>query len=253
MTFKLYILYNSDVGCFCGGTFAAFFLAISDGLCYGEAMKKRIAVIVLLLLCLTLCACGRSEARPIDTGDTNEYLVDVLPVTPEPTVQIYTHFETVAITNENWSTYFEIREIPLYMLNPNGGILEAEQNYCVALREAYLPMLRASDSYQVDFTVDFDVYVNTLDIDLSDYSFSHTADTLFAVRAEHSCVFNQRALHSSDANASYDRFLINGSPNYQNAFFTGSARYTDGVWAGFYVDPSTLQVVSANGTLELGY
>ena len=216
-------------------------------------MKNRFVVLVLLLLSLSLFGCGKAKGQPIDSGDANEYTVDVLPVTPEPTVQVYTHFETVTITDENWSTYFEIREIPLYMLNPNGGILEAEQNYCVALRDVYLPMLRSSDSYQVDFTVDFDVYVNTLDIDLSTYRFSHTADMLFAVRAEHSCVFNQRALHSSDANASYDRFLINGAPSYQNAFFTGSANYTDGVWAGFYVDLSTLQVVSASGTLELGY
>ncbi len=215
-------------------------------------MKKQIAVILLLLLSLCFCACGK-KSQPIDTGDTNEYQVDILPVTPEPTVQTFTHFESIPIDAENWSTYFEIREIPLYMLNPNGGILEAEQNYCVALREAYLPMLRSSDSYQVDFTVAFDVYVNTLDIDLSSYRFQHTDDRLFALRAEHSCVFNQRALHSSDANASYDRFLNEGVPYYQNAFFTGSATYTDGVWAGFYVDPSTLQVLSASGTLELGY
>ncbi len=112
--------------------------------------------------------------------------------------------------------------------------------------------MRTSGAYQVEFTVGFDVYVDTLDIDLDNRSFSHTDDLLFALRAEHTCTFTAQALPKSASGGTYADYLADLAPQYRNAFFSGSAHYTDGVWAGFYVDLATVELLSAEGTLELG-
>lgn len=217
-------------------------------------MKKLLSLLLLVSLCLTLCACGRRGTPPAETGETSEYPLpaEAIPqVAQEPSD--YRHYDTIEITPENWATYFEICEIPLFILNPNGGIREMVQNYCVALREELAHRMRTMGAYEVDFTIDFDVYVDTLDIDLEAHSYAHTSDMLYALRAEHTCAFTAKALPKSAAGGTYSDYLVNLAPAYRNAFFSGSARYTDGVWAGFYVDLSTVTVVSAQGTLELGY
>ena len=96
-------------------------------------------------------------------------------------------------------------------------------------------------------------YVDTLDIDLDARTYAHTSDMLYALRAEHNCAFTAKALPKNAAGGTYSDYLVNLAPAYRNAFFSGSAHYTDGVWAGFYVDLSTIEVVSAEGTLELLY
>ena len=217
-------------------------------------MKKWIALLLLLSLCLSLCGCGKKKEPPAETGQTSEYAVPteyIPPVTQE--LPVYTRFDSIEITLDNWDTYFEITEVPLFILNPNGGIREMVQNYCVTLREEFSHRLRTTGSYGVDFTIGFDVYVDTLDIDLDNKTFTHTADMLYALRAEHNCRFTASALPKSAAGGTYADYLLNLAPAYFNAFFSGSAHYTDGVWAGFYVDLSTVTVVSAAGTLELGY
>lgn len=215
-------------------------------------MKKQIAFLLLLVCCLALCACGKKKEPPAETGSTTEYAVPTEYVPPVTEAPVYSRFESIEITMDNWNTYFEITEVPLFILNPNGGIREMVQNYCITLREEFSHRLRPIGDYGVDFTVGFDVYVDTLDIDLDNKTFSHTDDLLYALRAEHKCRFTARALPRNAAGGNYADYLLNLAPAYENAFFSGSAHYTDGVWAGFYVDLSTIEVLSAQGTLELG-
>ena len=237
-----------------GGAFPPLFVAFGRSLCYRGTMKKIVSLLLFASLCLSLCACGRKETLPAGTGQTSEYplptetISDAVQETP-----VYTHYDSIEITRDNWNTYFEICEIPLFILNPNGGIREMVQNYCVALREEFAHRMRTIGAYQVDFTIGFDVYVETLDIDLDAHSYAHTSDMLYALRAEHNCAFTARALPKSAAGGTYADYLTNLAPAYRNAFFSGSAHYTDGVWAGFYVDLNTVEVVSVQGTLELLY
>lgn len=214
-------------------------------------MKRMMCVLLALALCLTLCGCGRRKAAPADPGPTVQENTELS--APEPTLPPFTTTTQVEITLDNWASYFEICEIPLYMLNPNGGVLEVEQNYCVCLRDEFAHRLQPLGASRVDFEIGFDVYVNTLDYDAENNLFLHTNDLLYAVWADHSCVFTSSALPKTAYGSNYGAFLKNYAPSYQNAFFTGSAHYTDGVWAGFYVDLNTIQVLSASGTLELGY
>lgn len=216
-------------------------------------MKRWITLLLVLSLCLAFCACGKQNQPPAETGPTIEYAVPTEYVPAVTEAPIYSRFESIEITMDNWDTYFEISEVPLFILNPNGGIREMVQNYCVTLREEFSHRLRPIGSYGVDFTIGFDIYVDTLDIDLDNKTFRHTDDLLYALRAEHECRFTSSALPKSAAGGTYADYLINLAPAYRNAFFSGSAHYTDGVWAGFYVDLSTVQLLSAQGTLELGY
>ena len=216
-------------------------------------MKKLISLLLLAACCLALCACGKKSEPPAETGPAVEYAIPTESIqTPAQEAYVYSRYDSIEITLDNWSTYFEITEVPLFILNPNGGIREAVQNYCVTLREEFSHRLRPIGSYGVDFTIDFDVYIDTLDIDLDARTYAHTDDLLYALRAEHSCRFSSSALPKNAAGGTYTDYLLNLAPAYQNAFFSGSAHYTDGVWAGFYVDLSTVEVVSAQGTLELG-
>ena len=217
-------------------------------------MKKLLSLLLLVSLCLALCACGRDRTPPAEAGGTSEYpLPTEAPSQAAQEAPVYGHYDSIAITRENWDTYFEICEVPLFILNPNGGIREMVQNYCVALREEFAHRMRTIGAYEVAFTIDFDVYVDTLDIDLDARTYAHTSDMLYALRAEHNCAFTAKALPKNAAGGTYSEYLVNLAPAYRNAFFSGSAHYTDGVWAGFYVDLSTIEVVSAEGTLELLY
>ena len=215
-------------------------------------MKKLLSFFLLLCLALSLCACARRQPAAQKADQTAATPIPTESIV-EPTPVVYANFDSIEITLDNWSNYFEISEVPLFILNPNGGIRELVQNYCVTLREEFAHRLRTEGSYTVDFEIAFDVYVDTLDIDLDNHSFRHTDDLLYALRADHTCAFTARALPKSAAGGTYADYLLNLAPIYRNAFFSGSAHYTDGVWAGFYVDLSTVTVLSAQGTLELGY
>ena len=237
-----------------GGAFPPLFVAFERSLCYRKNMKKLLSLFLCVLLCLSVCACGRNGTPPAQAGRTSEYPLpteSISQAAQEPVDPAYC--DSIEITAENWDIYFEICEVPLFILNPNGGIRELVQNYCVALREEFAHRMRTIGAYEVDFTIGFDVYVDTLAIDLDARSFAHTSDMLFALRAEHNCAFTAKALPKNAAGGTYADYLVNLAPAYRNAFFSGSAHYTDGVWAGFYVDLSTVEVVAVQGTLELNY
>lgn len=214
-------------------------------------MKRMICVLLVLLLCLPFCGCGRKRAAPEDPGPAQA--TGGIPETPVPTLPPFRTVTQIEITPENWSLYFEICEVPLHVLNANGGVLELKQNYCVCLREEFQHRLEPLGASRVSFEVAFDVYVNTLEYDTENRLFLHTDDLYYAVRADHSCVFTSGALPKSAYGSSYSSFLRNYAPTYENAFFVGSANYSDGIWAGFYVDLNTVEIVDVSGTLELGY
>ena len=217
-------------------------------------MKRLLCILLILALSLSLCACGRRGKNAEDPSATTEYVPAETAALPEPSpAPLYNTATSIEITRDNWADYFEICEVPLYMLNQNGGVLEVEQNYCVVLREELAHRLLPYGGYRVDFEIGFDVYVNTLDFDLNNYVFLHTDDLLYALRAVHTCAFTATALPKSAYGSSYNTYLQNQQATYRNAFFTGSATYTDGVWAGFYVDLNTVEIVSVQGTLELAY
>ena len=204
-------------------------------------MRRFLALLLCLILCLPLCACGKKQQADIQSTAA-EPLQTVTPVVMERSYRSY------EINADNWYQYFEIAEVPLYILTSTEIISEVCQTYCVVLRDAYLPYLNPDGDYSVRFEVNFDIYVESLDIDTVTYTYRHTDDKLYATNATKSAIFNRSALPKSAYGTDY-----NARVGYANAFFSGWATVQPDskVWAGFYIDPASIQVLSASGTIEL--
>lgn len=203
-------------------------------------MRRILALLLLCSLCFTLCACGKKQEEPITAPEE-----PVETVTP---VQMQRSYRSYEITPDNWQQYFEIVEIPLYILTSTEIISQVCQNYCVVLKDEYLPYLNPEGMYSVRFELNFDIYVETLEIDTVHYTYRHMGDRLYATNATKTAVFDRAALPRSAYGTDY-----NARVGYANAFFNGWAQMQpeSKVWAGFYLDPSAVQVLSAAGTIEL--
>ena len=72
-------------------------------------MKKWIALLLLLSLCLSLCGCGKKKEPPAETGQTSEYAVPteyIPPVTQE--LPVYTRFDSIEILHNNCCFYGDV-------------------------------------------------------------------------------------------------------------------------------------------------
>lgn len=227
-------------------------------------MKRLICIVLALALSLSLCACGRSAGERAPTPAPEE-----LPVLPTPEVALLTPEESTAtppptpdtrpyhqveIGPANWDTYFQLREIPLYSITNSGVISQVCQTYCVVLRDAYVDQVIGGGDYRVEFSLSFDVYYNTLDVDTKNYHYGHTDDfgydgaPLKEASATKTAVFDSRALPYSAYGTDYSRYS-----GYSNAFFSGWANINmeSKVWSGFYIDLSQVKMESVSGILYL--
>lgn len=221
-------------------------------------MKRLILLILAMLL---LCGCGKVTEKPAPTAPGSGFAApgtttmpggENAPAAPQaPAVVHDGNYRRVDIDANNWAQYFELKEIPLYAVSPDEGIGRICQNYCVVLREEYQPYLKPTGNYHVDFLIRFDLYIDTLDIDVEQRIYRHSDDLFYAVQADKRAVFDRNALPGyayGGLSTDYD--------GYANAFFTGYAMllpdYPDQkIWTGFYIDLSKAQAVEASGYLEL--
>ena len=240
-------------------------------------MKRLFCMILALVLGLSLCACGASAGEPAPTETPalpSLPSIQIWPsakddaeATPKPTPDTRPYHE-VEITTANWSTYFQLWEIPLYSINSSGVIAQVCQNYCVVLRDEYQDQVIGDGDYKVEFSLTFDVYYNTLDVDTTNYHYAHTSDFGYTDAPVYGQADGQG--HSGGAmkeatatkTAVYDRYALRTSAygtdfslysGYSNAFFSGWANINmeSKVWSGFYIDLSQVQLVSVSGSLEL--
>lgn len=203
-------------------------------------MKRILCLILMLSLSLFLCACGREkeEAPPAEAPEPAETVTPVQ-------MRSYRSYE---INLDNWQQYFEVTEIPLYILTSTEIISQVCQTYCVVLRDEYLPFLNPDGDYSVRFELSFDIYAETLEIDTAHYTYRHTDDMLYATNATKTAIFDRSALPKTAYGGDY-----NARVGYANAFFSGWAQVQpeSKVWAGFYIDPASVQMLSVSGTIEL--
>lgn len=212
-------------------------------------------MICLLALCclLSLCACSGGGETAQTAGEPAAPQGGAAAAAPGGTgaeAPAYTgSYHRVTITADNWADYFELKEIPLYTVTQGDVIAQVCQNFCVVLREEYLPYLKPNGSYKVDFSFRFDLYIDTMDINTNEGIYRHTDDLFYAVETTKSAVFDSSALPGSayggDASA-YEGF--------SNAFFVGycALHAESKVWSGFYIDLSKVTLESVSGALELG-
>lgn len=221
---------------------------------------KRILSLLLALCCLlSLCACSSGEngaslpaGRP---GRPQSGAADSSQTGTGAAVPNYSgKYNRVTITADNWTDYFELKEIPLYTVTQGDVIAQVCQNFCVVLRDEYLPYLKPAGNYRVEFSFRFDLYIDTMDINTNEGVYRHTNDLFYAVETTKNAVFDRNALPGSayggDASA---------HEGFSNAFFTGYCVLHTGdelgnnrVWSGFYIDLSQVTLESVSGELELG-
>ena len=100
-------------------------------------MKKAISLLLALVMCLSLCACGGGN----DTPATTEAPTTTTPATtvPESTAPIETEpqYETVEITMDNWEDYFEFVFIEDWEINGFGESEGYSCEYRLKLQDEY--------------------------------------------------------------------------------------------------------------------
>lgn len=221
-------------------------------------MKRICLILLAALLTLGLCSCGgKSESPQLPADGAQSDLptesAGAAPdqqapdVTPAP---VYTgSYHRVEITADNWTDYFELKEIPLYTVTQGDVIAQVCQNYCVVLREEYLPYLKPDGSYSVSFDFHFDLYIDTMDIDTNEGVYRHTDDLFYAVDTSKHAVFDRGALPSAAYGGDAGQYT-----GFSNAFFTGycTLHAESRVWSGFYIDLSKVTPERVSGYLELG-
>ena len=220
-------------------------------------MKKLLSLLLALCCLLSLCACsagGETQPGGAPSGPQGDGTA-AAPGGAGAAAPAYTgRYHRVTITADNWSNYFELKEIPLYSVTQGEVIAQVCQNFCVVLRDEYLPYLKPAGNYRVEFSFRFDLYIDTMDINTNEGVYRHTNDLFYAVETTKNAVFDRNALPGSayggDASA---------HEGFSNAFFTGYCVLHTGdelgnnrVWSGFYIDLSQVTLESVSGSLELG-
>ena len=92
-------------------------------------MKRILCLLLILALCLSLCACGKKNEEIVAAGPDAVPAPEV-PVASTPDNRRYAR---VDINMDNWNTYFELREVPLYSVTSTEVIAQVYENYCVVL------------------------------------------------------------------------------------------------------------------------
>ena len=117
-------------------------------------MKKAISLLLALMLCLSLCACGGSNEMPEAQVSTDPATT---PEATEPATTEATEPEEsepapvcVEITLENWQDYFELREYTEFVENGFGEIDDAKTHWSVVSKDGY-----TVDEENCDVTFEF--------------------------------------------------------------------------------------------------
>ena len=132
-------------------------------------MKKAISLLLVLVMCLTLCACENNkvedptETKPVETTpkDTEPKNTQTEPIKTEPTTppteestapsETEPKLITVEITMDNWQEYFEITDFVSVWKNDFDEVESTKYGYCLSLKSEYADKV-------VDADVAFEYY-----------------------------------------------------------------------------------------------
>ncbi len=120
-------------------------------------MKKALSLLLALVMCLALCACGSKEASPnvqneqVETTPSTQEVPTETTVpestsTPEPT------YETVEITMDNWQEYFEFRTKRDFMYSAFNELTEVDLFYYLVVKDGIVV-----DCYNSEIAVEIEI------------------------------------------------------------------------------------------------
>jgi len=98
-------------------------------------MKKIIAFLLSLVICLPFVGCAAESLQTVETTE----MVETVPETTAPVLR------QIEITLDNWQEYFELREAQRITLTSTGEIYNREFGQGVFLKPEYVDMLAEAD------------------------------------------------------------------------------------------------------------
>lgn len=160
-------------------------------------------------------------------------------------------YETVEITPENWDTYFEIREVPLYIDDAFGEVREIYLAYCVVLREEYVSKLCVEEDMSIIFEFEYDYRPVDLQVDKVAHTYAYTEIMGNLNTETRTATYNVNALTSEATFADYDSA---NEVSRENAFATYSVQpFTENnevVWRSGQIIEN-LVATRTNGTITI--
>ena len=125
-------------------------------------MKRLLAIILIFVLILSLCACKKKEEPSQDPA-------------PEQTAEPATVYQ-LDVTLENIYDFFDYKEYKTYFKDDNGNVTSVQISYGLALKPGYVaandPEL--TDTMEISFTADGIVNSGTFDVDFDTMQYSGT-------------------------------------------------------------------------------
>jgi len=219
-------------------------------------MKKALSLLLALILCLSLCACGDQEKYQkydalidyIEAGDTENAVNEVLSLIgqngPEETEAPEVATTTVEITMDNWQEYFELVLSALVGRNAFDEIDNAYSQWRISLKEEYRDSLtnanvafgcRKSEYSKCTFIYDLQTEIATMS------AISQSDDIVMGDRDE-TCSFEY------DNATSQDSFYV-ALPIYLTSM---SKLLVDGnkvTWKGY--EFANIEITRVQGTITL--
>ncbi|MBE6636857.1 MAG: hypothetical protein E7618_03520 [Ruminococcaceae bacterium] len=145
-------------------------------------MKKRIAILFAVVMCLSLVACGGEETPNTDNSSAQEQQVQNDNNEPEDTTPEYTEIE---LTTDNFFTYFELTITEEIVENSFGEVSYWYLHYDYALKEEYSTAY-LSNGTAVKLNATIGVQAATFDLEKKTYEltgeFSTTTENSGVVR-----------------------------------------------------------------------
>lgn len=134
-------------------------------------MKKAFYILLALVLCLSLCACGTNKYEKYDTliyflenGDYAGAYAEITKISTENNATTAPkETSEIEITLDNWQEYFEITLHADTQKNSFDEIVDFYPNYRFSLKEAYVERIadvdlaveyHATDGYFTEYTYD---------------------------------------------------------------------------------------------------
>ena len=225
-------------------------------------MKKAISLILVLVMCLTLCACGNSKELEkyrkyetlinyIEAEDYQSAYLELVRIsrggenaeTTEATEA--KQLVTVDINKDNWQEYFEIRSFEETYYNDFGDLTGHNVGYGIYLKAEYLEKLAYAGpqlpngsvdvSFKVMVTTEFREYDREIQAFVENGEIYSTEEEEVVIKAYDQRRSENTKTQISDANGQVCAKLTCGKA-------VSSDRYYEGVY-------TTVNVTNATGTL----
>lgn len=132
-------------------------------------MKRTLSLILALILCLSLCACGGGEQNnetqdggnsTINNGNGSTHAPESGTTNTTENTENTPKSITVEITPDNWSEYFEIVESREYVVDDFGDFLYVTRRWDLVLKKDY----SIQNNYKLIMEVQYNTYYTDYEV-----------------------------------------------------------------------------------------